>query len=101
MRRASDDDRHGRGHLTTPADTTPADAVPAVSTGPGEPRAGARRGRPALVVVAIVVIAGAAAYLLRPAADPREEGGVAELDEPFPGLRGDAVVGPPVDTASL
>ena len=32
---------------------------------------------------------------------PAVEGGVAELDEPFPGLAGEAVAGPPIDTATI
>jgi DsbE subfamily thiol:disulfide oxidoreductase len=43
-------------------------------------------------------VIGTLAWVLRPTTDPREEGGIAELDAPFPGLDGDAVVGPPVDT---
>jgi len=46
----------------------------------------------------VVIAIGAAGWFLRPTVDPREEGGVAELDEPFPGLAGEAVVGPPIDT---
>ena len=101
MRRAPDDDRHGRGDLTTPDDTAPTDAAPAGSALPDASRGGIRRCLLAVAVVVVVVLAGTAAYLLRPTADPREEGGVAELDEPFPGLRGDAVIGPPVDTATM
>jgi thiol-disulfide isomerase/thioredoxin len=55
----------------------------------------------ALVVLVVVVGAGIAAYVSRPTSDPRQEGGVAVLDTPFPGLRGEAVVGPDVDTASM
>jgi DsbE subfamily thiol:disulfide oxidoreductase len=51
--------------------------------------------------VTVVAIAGMIAYLARPAPDPREEGGVAELDQAFPGLRGEAVVGPAVDTDTM
>lgn len=54
-----------------------------------------------LVVAGIVATVGIAAYVSRPATDPREEGGVAVLDEPFPGLQGEAVVGSDVDTASM
>ena len=54
-----------------------------------------------LVIAAVVVAAGITAYALRPTTDPRVEGGVAELDEPFPGLQGEAVVGAPIDTASM
>jgi len=48
-----------------------------------------------------VIAIGLAAFALRPTTDPREEGGVATLDEPFPGLEGEAVVGPPIDTRSM
>jgi DsbE subfamily thiol:disulfide oxidoreductase len=48
-----------------------------------------------------VIAIGLAAFALRPTTDPREEGGVATLDEPFPGLEGEAVVGPPIDTGSM
>lgn len=95
MRRAPDDDRLRRGHLTTPAEppaTAPRDADEAATR--------RRLGRVA-VVVAVVVVAGLAAFALRPTTDPREEGGVAELDQPFPGLEGEAVVGPPIDTRSM
>jgi thiol-disulfide isomerase/thioredoxin len=54
-----------------------------------------------LLVVFVVVGAGIAAYVSRPVTDPRREGGVAVLDTPFPGLQGEAVVGPDVDTASM
>lgn len=96
MRRAPDDDRLRRGHLTTPVEppaTAPRDA--------DEAPARRRLGRVAVVVAVIVVVAGLVAFALRPTTDPREEGGVAELDEPFPGLEGEAVVGPPIDTASM
>ena len=46
----------------------------------------------------VVAVAG---YALRPTSDPREEGGVAELEDPFPGLDGESVVGSPVDTGSM
>ena len=49
------------------------------------------------MVAVIALAAGIAAYVLRPTTDPLEEGGVVALDEPFPGLQGEAVVGPPVD----
>jgi cytochrome c biogenesis protein CcmG/thiol:disulfide interchange protein DsbE len=96
MRRAPDDDRLRRGHLTTPAEppaTAPRDADEAATR--------RRLGRVAVFVAVIVVVAGLAAFALRPTTDPREEGGVAELDEPFPGLEGEAVVGPPIDTRSM
>jgi DsbE subfamily thiol:disulfide oxidoreductase len=48
-----------------------------------------------------VIAIGLAGFALRPTTDPREEGGVATLDEPFPGLEGEAVVGPPIDTGSV
>jgi thiol-disulfide isomerase/thioredoxin len=55
-----------------------------------------------VIVVAVVALAIAGAgWLLRPTSDPRQEGGVAELDQPFPGLAGEAVVGPPVDTGAM
>ncbi len=60
-----------------------------------------RAGRVVAIVALAVLVVGAAAWLLRPTTDPREEGGVASLDEPFPGLEGEAVVGPPVDTAGM
>ncbi|MEX1263800.1 MAG: TlpA disulfide reductase family protein [Actinomycetota bacterium] len=81
-------------------------SVGAPSTGPEleapeELPARRRLGRTALVVAAIVAAVGIAAYATRPTTDPREEGGVAVIDEAFPGLRGEAVVGPPVDTAAM
>jgi cytochrome c biogenesis protein CcmG/thiol:disulfide interchange protein DsbE len=95
MRRASDDDRHGRGHLTDSlGDPAPAQA-------PGEAGPGRRRIRTAAAVSVVAVALGVAGYALRPTSDPRQEGGVAELDEPFPGLVGEAVVGPPIDTATM
>ena len=94
MRRASDDARHGRGHLTTSVETPPS-ATPEPNASPA-PRRGGRVA--VLVVFAVLAIAGAG-WLLRPTSDPRAEGGVAEIEEPFPGLVGEAVVGPPVDTA--
>lgn len=97
MRRAPDDDRLRRGHLTTPVEppaTAPRDAAEAPATR-------RRPGRVAVVVAVIVAVAGLAAFALRPTTDPREEGGVAELDEPFPGLEGEAVVGSPIDTGSM
>lgn len=96
MRRAPDDDRLRRGHLTTPAEP-PASAPRDADEGSTR----RRLGRVAVVVAVIVVVAGLAAFALRPTTDPREEGGVAELDEPFPGLEGEAVVGPPIDTRSM
>lgn len=54
-----------------------------------------------LIAASIALVVGAAAWVLRPTSDPREEGGVAQLEEPFPGLVGEAVVGPPVDTGSM
>ena len=48
-----------------------------------------------------VLVVAVAGYALRPTSDPRVEGGVAELEESFPGLEGEAVVGPPVDTGSM
>ena len=74
--------------------------APAGADAPSEPPPRRRYGTIALVVALVVVGAGIVAYVSRPATDPREEGGVAMLDTPFPGLRGEAVVGPNVDTAS-
>jgi cytochrome c biogenesis protein CcmG, thiol:disulfide interchange protein DsbE len=74
--------------------------APAGADAPSEPPPRRRYGKIALVVALVVVGAGIVAYVSRPATDPREEGGVAMLDTPFPGLRGEAVVGPNVDTAS-
>lgn len=54
-----------------------------------------------LIVASVALVVGVAAWVLRPTSDPREEGGVAQLEEAFPGLEGEAVVGPPVDTASM
>jgi thiol-disulfide isomerase/thioredoxin len=51
--------------------------------------------------VAGALVAAVAGYALRPTSDPREEGGVAELEDPFPGLDGESVVGSPVDTGSM
>ena len=96
MRRAPDDGRHGRGHLTTSLGAPPSGAP-----GPDEPPAPRRRGRTVIVVAVVALAIAGAGWLLRPTSDPRTEGGVAELDEPFPGLAGEAVVGPPVDTAAL
>jgi cytochrome c biogenesis protein CcmG/thiol:disulfide interchange protein DsbE len=96
MRRAPDDGRHGRGHLTTSLDAPPSGAP-----GPDEPPSPRRRGRTVIVVAVVALAIAGAGWLLRPTSDPREEGGVAELDEPFPGLAGEAVVGPPLDTAAL
>lgn len=79
-------------------------SVGAPATGadaPSEPPPRRRYGKIALVVALVVVGAGIAAYVSRPATDPRDEGGVAALDTPFPGLRGEAVVGPDLDTASM
>jgi cytochrome c biogenesis protein CcmG/thiol:disulfide interchange protein DsbE len=75
--------------------------APAGADAPSEPPPRRRYGKIALVVALVVVGAGIVAYVSRPATDPREEGGVAMLDAPFPGLRGEAVVGPAVDTASM
>ena len=94
MRRASDDGRHRRGDLTTSVETPPS-ATPEPHASPA-PHRGGRVG--VLVVLVVLAIAGAG-WLLRPTSDPRAEGGVAEIEEPFPGLAGEAVVGPPVDTA--
>jgi thiol-disulfide isomerase/thioredoxin len=96
MRRAPDDGRHGRGHLTTSLDAPPSGAP-----GPDEPPDPRRRGRTVIVLAVVALAIAGAGWLLRPTSDPRMEGGVAELDEPFPGLAGEAVVGPPVDTAAL
>ncbi|HEX7246902.1 MAG TPA: TlpA disulfide reductase family protein [Actinomycetota bacterium] len=77
-------------------------SVGAPATGadaPSEPPPRRRYGMVALIVALVVVGAGIAAYMSRP--DPREKGGVAALDTPFPGLRGEAVVGSDVDTASM
>lgn len=60
-----------------------------------------RFGRIALVVTAVVALIGVLAYVSRPTTDPREDGGIAVLDETFPGLQGEAVVGSPIDTASM
>jgi DsbE subfamily thiol:disulfide oxidoreductase len=95
MRRAPDDGRLGRGHLTTSLDASPSGAA-----GPDEPPARRRRGRTVVIVALVALVVGGAGWLLRPTTDPRDEGGVAELDEPFPGLQGEAVVGPPINTAS-
>ena len=57
--------------------------------------------RTTLIVVAIVPALAVAGYALRPTTDPREEGGVAVLDEAFPGLHGEAVVGPGIDTGAM
>lgn len=79
-------------------------SVGAPATGadaPSEPPPRRRFGRTALIVAAIVAAVGIAAYATRLTSDPREKGGVAMLDEMFPGLQGEAVVGPPVDTASM
>ena len=57
--------------------------------------------RTTLIVVAIVAAIAVAAYALRPITDAREDGGVAVLDEGFPGLQGEAVVGPGIDTGSM
>jgi DsbE subfamily thiol:disulfide oxidoreductase len=95
MRRASPDGRQPRGHLTTSLQDP---ATGSAAPGGRSPRG--RAARIAIVLVAIVLVAAVAGYALRPTSDPREEGGVAELDEPFPGLEGEAVTGPPVDTAS-
>ncbi|MDH4113779.1 MAG: TlpA family protein disulfide reductase, partial [Actinomycetota bacterium] len=67
----------------------------------GEPSRRHRIVRPLVIATVIAVLVGAAAYALRPTTDPREEGGVAELATPFPGLRGEAVVGTPVDTDAM
>jgi len=96
MRRASRDGRHDRGHLTT----SPGNAAPG-SAAPEEQPPRRRGGRIAIAIGAGVLVAAVAGYALRPTSDPREEGGVARLEEPFPGLEGEAVVGPPVDTASM
>lgn len=79
-------------------------SVGAPATGPeapGESPARRRLGRTALIVAALVAAILIGASALRPTTDPREEGGVAVLDEAFPGLQGEAVVGPPVDTRSM
>lgn len=97
MRRAPDDDRHRRGHLTdsdAPApEQTGAHADGSSSRGPGR--------RVALAVLGVVAVAGIAAFALRPTSDPREEGGVAAIEEPMPRLHGEAVVGPGVDTDEM
>jgi cytochrome c biogenesis protein CcmG/thiol:disulfide interchange protein DsbE len=95
MRRASHDGRHGRGHLTTSLETPPS-AAPDPDASPA-PR---RRGRTVVLVVVVALAVAGAGWLLRPTSDPRVDGGVAEIDEPFPGLNGEAVVGPPLDTAA-
>lgn len=97
MRRAPDDDRHRRGHLT---DT---DAPGPEQTGvhtDGPPSRGRGR-RVALSVLGVVAVGGIAAFALRPTSDPREEGGVASIEEPMPQLQGEAVVGPGVDTDEM
>lgn len=60
-----------------------------------------RTGRVVAIAMVVLAVAAAAGWLLGPRTDPREEGGVAALDEPFPGLAGEAVVGPPVDTDAM
>lgn len=96
MRRASDDGRDGRGHLTTSVDEP---------TARQEDRVGRREGRRTWGIVAsiasIVVVAGILAYALRPTTDPRVEGGVAELDDPLPRLQGEGVAGAAVDTDAM
>lgn len=57
--------------------------------------------RVAAVAVLAIAAVGVAGYALRPTSDPRVDGGVAELDQPFPGLVGEAVTGPPIDTATI
>jgi cytochrome c biogenesis protein CcmG, thiol:disulfide interchange protein DsbE len=79
-------------------------AVAPPATGPPSPDdqpPRRRSGRTATVVVLAVAALGVGGFLLRPGEDPREVGGVAELEEPFPGLRGEAVTGPPIDTGSM
>lgn len=68
---------------------------------PGPPPTHRRVGRTVLIVAALVAAVGVIAYALRPTTDPRQEGGIAVLDAAFPGLQGEAVVGSPVDTASM
>jgi thiol-disulfide isomerase/thioredoxin len=70
------------------------------SAAPQEQPPRRRAGRIAIAIAAGALVVAVAGYALRPTSDPREEGGVAELDEPFPGLEGEAVVGPPVDTGA-
>ena len=77
--------------------------VGALAAGPeaaGEPPE-RRHVRTTLTLVAIVAAIAVAGYALRPTTDPREKGGVAVLDEAFPGLHGEAVVGPGIDTGSM
>lgn len=96
MRRASHDGGHGRGHLTTSPEA-PLNGPP----GPDGAPAPRRRGRTVIVLAVVALTMAGAGWLLRPTSDPRKEGGVATLDEPFPGLEGEAVVGPPIDTGSM
>ena len=96
MRRASDDGRIGRGHLTDPAAPVPEQPTTAADGSPSH-----RRGRVALAVLGVVAVAGIAAFALRPTSDPRQEGGVAPIEEPMPRLQGDGVVGPEVDTDEM
>lgn len=53
------------------------------------------------MLVGVAAMAAVAAFALRRSSDPREEGGVAPIEEPMPRLRGESVVGPPVDTAEM
>jgi thiol-disulfide isomerase/thioredoxin len=81
-------------------------SVGAHATGPApqtssDPPARRRSGRTWLIVAAFVAAVGLATFLTRPTSDPRDEGGIAVLEAPFPGLRGPAVVGSDVDTASM
>lgn len=59
------------------------------------------RGRVVLALLGVAVVATIVGFALRPTSDPREEGGVAPIEEPMPRLRGEGVVGPPVDTAEM
>ncbi|HVF09139.1 MAG TPA: TlpA disulfide reductase family protein [Actinomycetota bacterium] len=81
--------------------SSPVGAPAAGADAPSEPPR-RRYGKITLVVAIVLVVgvsAGVAAFVSPPG--PRDEGGVAVLDTPFPGLRGEAVVGPDVDTASM
>ncbi len=78
-------------------------SVGAPATGPETPGEPPERhlARTTFIIVAIVAAIAVAGSALRPTTDPREEGGVAVLDEPFPGLQGEAVVGLDVDTGRM
>ena len=58
----------------------------------------ARPLRAVIFVFSVILVVGVAAWFLRPQDDVREQGGVAALNEPFPGLQGESLIGPPIDT---